>query len=191
MVALIIAALAAAPATAAPERAMVIVPGQQIGKIRIGMPLAQVRAVLGRPTLMNRRLRVGFTRYVEYDWGYGRWTVGFSGRGSAARASLIGTTVRSERTRERVGVGTLQARVQAVYGTGLRCPRGRRMSGNLGTVDAACRLTSRSRTLTYFPTQMMCTDTRYGWNDCPTGKHAPAVYEVLIRSAIAPAPLYH
>ncbi len=93
-----LAAIGAAPSRSAPQRELLIVPGQQIGKVRIGMSFAQVRRALGRPTGVNKRVRAGFGQYVEYDWGYGRWTVGLSGRGTAARVSLIATTLRRERT---------------------------------------------------------------------------------------------
>ena len=45
-----VAATGTAPSEAAPQRELLIVPGQQIGKVRIGMTLVQVRAALGRPT---------------------------------------------------------------------------------------------------------------------------------------------
>ena len=185
--ALAVAALASAPATAAPERTALIVPGQQIGKVRLGMSFAQVRQALGAPTVVNRRERTGFGRYVEYDWGWGRWIVGFSGRGSTLRVSLVATTIARERTRAGVGVGSPLARVRTAYAReGLRCPAERPFG-----IQPACRLRSGSRAVTYFPTEMKCTDPRYGnWYNCPTGKHVPVVYEVLIRSAAAPAPTY-
>ena len=184
----VLAAVAAAPSAAAPKRELLIVPGQQIGKVRIGMSLAQVRRALGRPTGVNKRTRTAFGgTYVEYDWGYGRWTVGLSGRARSLRVSLVATTVRRERTREGVGVGSLLSRVKAVYRrAGLRCPPPR----DFDFTDPACRLVSRSRAVTYFPTQSMCTDTRYSWNDCPTGRHAPGVYEVMVRTPAAVAPTY-
>ena len=182
-----IVAVAAAPSPAAPQRELLIVPGQQIGKVRLGMSFAQVRRALGPPTLVNRRERTGFGRYVEYDWGWGRWIVGFSGRGSTLRVSLVATTIRRERTHAGVGVGSLLARVRTAYARqGLRCPASRPFG-----IQPACRLRSRSRATTYFPTEMKCTDPRYvNWYNCPTGKHVPVVYEVLIRSAAAPAPTY-
>jgi hypothetical protein len=87
-----------------------------IGGIRLGMSLADVVDVLGRPTLVNRRRDYGFgSRYIEYDWGYARWTVGFAGRGNALRVVKIGTTVRAERTPKRVGIGSLVRELLRAY----------------------------------------------------------------------------
>jgi hypothetical protein len=185
-----IAAVAAAPSPAAPQRDLLIVPGQQIGKVRLGMSLFQVRRALGRPTGVNKRMRTGFASYVEYDWDYGRWTVGLSGRAPNLRVSLVATTIERERTREGIGVHALRARVLDAYrGRGLRCPP--LDSYNANHYQRACRLVSRTGATTYFPMKYGCSNPRYGWTNCPTGRHAYAVFEVLIRTAAAAEPAYH
>lgn len=188
--ALAIAALATASATAAPQRELVIIPGQQIGKVRIGMGLAQVRGALGRPTGLNKRQRTAFGEYVEYDWGWGRWTVGLSGRAPNLRVSLIATTTRRERTKERVGVGTPAARVASVYrDRGVRCRTSSIAGGRTFYLDA-CRLPSRTGNITYFALEFECADPRYGRSTCPYGKRIDIVYEVLVRAPSAPKPAY-
>ena len=163
-----------------------IVPGKQIGKVRIGMTFAQVEGVLGRPNVINRSQRTAFGRYVEYDWGWGRWTVGFSGRGGALRVTVVATTLRRERTREGIGVGSVRDRVVRSYGSrGLRCPR--EYNWNRAT---ACRLPTRTGATTYFAVQISCVvDVPPGV--CPTSQQRLVVYEVLIRTAAAPRPAYH
>ena len=178
-------ALVAASAEGAPKRDLLIVPGQQIGKVRIGMSFAQVRRALGRPTGVNKRTRLGFTQYVEYDWGYGRWTVGLSGRSGAMRVSLVATTLRRERTREGAGVGTRIRRVASVYrNRGIRCDS-RLVAGKLSYYDS-CRLRSRTGHVTYFAVAHDCIDPDASY-PCPEDY---LVYEVLIRSQAAPRPTY-
>jgi hypothetical protein len=80
------------------------------------MSFAEVRRVLGRPTLVNRRVDYGFrSRYIEYDWGYTRRTVGFIGRGSDLHAVKIGTTLRAQRTPKRVGIGSRVREILRAY----------------------------------------------------------------------------
>lgn len=103
--ALVAAVAATASAHGAPDRDALIRPGVGIGKVRLGMTQAQVFRTLGRPSVVNRRLNFGFgTRYVEYDWGFGTWTVGLTGRRGDLRVTKIGTTLRRERTARRVGI---------------------------------------------------------------------------------------
>ena len=103
--ALVAAVAATASAHGAVDGDALIRPGVGIGKVRLGMAQAQVFRLLGRPSVVNRRLTYGFgMRYVEYDWGFGTWTVGFTGRRGDLRVSKIGTTLRRERTARRVGV---------------------------------------------------------------------------------------
>ncbi len=186
LAAVLVATLAAAPAQSAPESSLVIVPGKQIGKVRIGMTFAQVKAALGKPTVVNRRQRTGFTRYVEYDWGWGRWTVGFSGRGANLRVSLIGTTLRRERTRDGVGVGTSAQRMRsALRDDGLNCSV---MPADTKTElpHPVCRLGTRARGLTFFQTRTECTD--LDAYHCPPAKRRTYVSQVIVLTSAAPIP---
>ena len=183
--ALTVASLAAAPANAASERTAVIVPGQQIGKVRLGMTFTQVQRFLGRPTVVNRRVRSGFGRYVEYDWGWGEWTVGFSGTGSTLRVSLVATGLSRERTREGIGVGVLERRVVGAYRRrGLRCPKVvvERGQPPFPYEYTVCRLVARNGATTYFRDGCAV--------PCRSGRE-PVVIEVVIRGRGAPRPEYH
>jgi hypothetical protein len=109
-------ALATGTASAAPERDALIRPGVGIGKVRLGMTLAQVRAALGPHTLVNKRQRLGFgQQYLELDWDYGQWLVGLIGRPNRMRVVRIGTLKRTERTARGVGIGTRIQQVRRVF----------------------------------------------------------------------------
>lgn len=112
-------ALAGAAAAAnAPDVQQRIVPGQAIGKVRIGMTLKQVRGVLGAPEAVIKRERRSFARtWVEYSWSFTSWRVGFEVYRGRYRAVSIRASIRGEKTREGVGYGTLGRRVQDVYDT--------------------------------------------------------------------------
>jgi hypothetical protein len=108
--ALIVAAasiLAVGSASATPSRDTLIRPGIGIGKVRLGMTVAQVRRALGRETLVQRRQRFAFgSQYFELDWDYAQWTVGLLGRPGRMRVVSVATQKRTERTARRVGVSS-------------------------------------------------------------------------------------
>jgi hypothetical protein len=109
---------AAGSAAGAGQRDGLVRPGVSIGKVRLGMTPAEVFRVLGRPSLINRRIDHGFgSRYIEYDWDYTRWTVGFAGRADSLRASKIGTTLRTQRTPRGIGVGSRVRDILRAYPT--------------------------------------------------------------------------
>lgn len=113
---LVAAAVAASTAGSAPARDALVRPGAGIGKVRLGMTLAEVRRAVGRPQLLNRRVRAGFGRtYVEYAWDYGALTVGFFARAGRLRAARISTTSPSERTREGLGRGSRPREIARRY----------------------------------------------------------------------------
>jgi hypothetical protein len=130
-----VAALAAAASAAgSSSSALVIRPGVSIGKVRLGMTLPAVRRILGRPDAVSRRESRGFgVRYVEYQWNFGAWRVGFRGRRDDLRAVRVGTTVSTQRTPAGVGVGSNTADVARRYGNRVTCvsrPFGRPDSGD-------------------------------------------------------------
>ena len=117
--------LAVAPASAAPERDTLLRPGIGAGKLRLGMTLTQVRAVLGRPLRVQFRRPAGFRgEYVQYVWGLdAAWEVGFVGRDAADSRAVLVDTSRPERTRGGVGVGSTHRTLQRRLGA--RCYRER------------------------------------------------------------------
>lgn len=116
LIAAVASILAAGSASAAPQRDALIRPGVGIGKVRLGMTLAQVRAALGPHTLVNRRQRLGFgSQYLELDWDNGQWLVGLIGRPGRMRVVRIATLKRTERTARGVGIGTRLQQVRRVF----------------------------------------------------------------------------
>ena len=113
--------VAFASAGAALERDELIRPGVGIAKIRLGMSAAQLRAAMGRPlSVLPQKALFGRTA-VEWQYGYGAYTVRLEGRRNALRVVRVTTTVFKERTREGFGVGTLESRLQQALGSRLRC----------------------------------------------------------------------
>lgn len=98
-------------------------PGKGIGKVELGMTETQVRRALGTPQAVIRK-RVGFGRVsVEWQYDFAQWTVRLVGRPEALRVVSVGTMVRSERTPEGFGVGTLERTLRRRYGRAIRCER--------------------------------------------------------------------
>jgi hypothetical protein len=114
--ALAAAALAVGSASATPTRDTLIRPGQGIGKVDLGMTIAQVRAALGRPGAVVRRQEIAFGgEYVELQWAQGAWTVGFRTRANRLRAVRVATQNTTQRTRHGLGMGSRPRRIVAVY----------------------------------------------------------------------------
>jgi hypothetical protein len=114
--ALAAAALAVGSAGAAPSRDTLIRPGQGIGKVNLGMTVAQVRAALGRPASTVRREEIAFGgEYVELQWAEGVWTVGFRTRAGTLRVVRVATAKTTQRTRQRLGIGSRPRHLVAVY----------------------------------------------------------------------------
>lgn len=125
LAALTFVGLLSSPSAAAnPEARAAVIPGKGIGSVGLGMSLAQVRRALGQPTLAVRRLILpSGGRYVEYSWevdgprGIDTWTVGLrsGGKGQSLRVVRVATTLRSQRTREGLGVGSRPRAIVARY----------------------------------------------------------------------------
>lgn len=117
-IALLVAVIAVGTAAAAtPHVQQRIVPGVSIGKIKMGMTLAEVRKVLGAPESVITEEQRGFGRlYREYSWNLTEWRIGFDVQRGRARVVTIGTSTRAERTAEAIGPGTPQARLGKLRG---------------------------------------------------------------------------
>lgn len=112
----------AGSAGASPSSTLVIRPGVSIGKIRLGMTIPEATRVLGRARIVGRRETRGFgIRYVEFQWNYASWRIGFRGRAGEERAVRIGTTLRSERTPAGIGVGSNTKDMVRRYGGRISC----------------------------------------------------------------------
>jgi hypothetical protein len=157
LVALLVAGLAAAIVTAggaagARSATAVIRPGVGIGPIRLGMSSAQVRRALGRPAYA-RGSRAGFDRLlIEYSYWPDGYTVHLLRRAGRTRVVSVETTLRTQRTRGGLGVGT-SARRLAKELPGARCRELRpppTPPSTLPTWRPACVLTSSRGTETVF-----------------------------------------
>ena len=121
-IALAASAIAAGSAVGSSSSTLVIRPGVSIGKVRLGMTLPQVRRVLGPPETVSRRESRGFGfRYVEYQWHYGTWRVGFRGRADRLSAVRVGTTLSTQRTPAGIGAGSDTRDVARGYGDRVSC----------------------------------------------------------------------
>ena len=118
-----LAGAVAIPAGATVQRDSLIRPGVGIGKLRLGMTPAQVRAAMGRP-LAVVPLQGSFGRAaVEWQYDYGAYTARLEGRRNALRVTAVATTVTRERTQDGLGVGTLESRLERAYAGRIRCER--------------------------------------------------------------------
>jgi hypothetical protein len=119
---------AVASASAEPQRSLPIRIGQGIGPINLGMTGAQVYRALGRPRTVVERRTIAGRPYVELEYGYGLWSVGFLGRKGQRRVVLVLTALPRHRTPQGLGVNTPMRRVVRV----LRDAR-RRLCDDRGT----------------------------------------------------------
>ena len=140
---LVLAAAAALPAGAAPQRDLLIRPGVGIGKVRLGMTVPQLRAAMGRPlAVLPQEARFG-RQAVEWQYGYGAYMVRLEGRRNALRVVGVSTTILKERTPEGFGVGTLESRVERAFAGRIRCERLR--TGTIGGSDHTILVLDRNR----------------------------------------------
>jgi hypothetical protein len=86
---------------------LTIYPGVGIGKVKLGMTKAQVARALGKDSLVNDRATYNGTQYVELGWNFSAWSIAFARTGSTLRVVQVSTTLRSQKTPARVGIGTL------------------------------------------------------------------------------------
>jgi hypothetical protein len=113
----------AASAGASTQRDALIRPGVGIGKVKLGMTLAQVRAAWGRPQAHTVETLPRGGRTIELQYNFGAYTATLTGRPGRETVSSISTTLRKEKTRQGMGPGALERRVQRVYRGEVRCER--------------------------------------------------------------------
>jgi hypothetical protein len=109
----VVAALAFAGGASATEST--IYPGVGIGKVKLGMTLAQVKHVLGPGAIVNDRETVNGSPFVELGWNFNAWTVGILG----SRAVSVATALRGQRTATRIGPGTFWLKLVKAYPGGV------------------------------------------------------------------------
>jgi hypothetical protein len=136
---IVLAATALVPAASAVEAT--VTPGVGIGKVRIGMTRAQVERVLGHDKQLSERAPVAGTTYLEYDWDFASWSVGFVQRGGSLRVSQVGTSLHAQRTTSGVGVGSTFKAVARAYPQAV-CRNYYVSMGSRATTDPTERATS-------------------------------------------------
>jgi hypothetical protein len=179
-----------ASADAAPQRDVLIRPGSGIGKVRLGMSLAQVRAAWGRPqaTIVSQERGA---RRLELQYDYAAYVVTLLGEPRREHVVGIGTTLAKERTAQGLGVGSLERRLQGAFRSRLHCDRldvvyaPRSSIPILGSNARDCTLGASSGPHTVFTSKIRL---RYAWDQHPPedwSKEA-RVTEIVIRAPEPP-----
>lgn len=181
-----VGALGASAAGAEPARDALIRPGVSIGELRLGMTFDAVRTALGRHTEVVERRRLGFgSTYVEYGWSARTWRVGLLGRGAKAKVVKVATSIRRERTRSGVGVGSTIRALQRRLGA--RCWGAH---DNVRYGARLCYVGRRGQAKTVFQLQRACALPPGSYYVCPEEKLDWVIYEVEIAEpAILPPEL--
>ena len=103
----LVVALMAGGASSAPTRDTLVRPGVGIGKLRLGMTLKESLRALDRPVVFEVvRLREERLRYLQYRTRDNLWRIAVFGPRGRERLARISSSVRKERTRGGIGVGT-------------------------------------------------------------------------------------
>lgn len=116
----IVALVAVGAAAGSPER---IQPAIGVGKVRLGMTAADVRAALGKPDVVFSRQGSFGRRASEWQYDVSAYVITFTGPAARLRVSAVATTDRRQRTPEGIGAGSLETAVQRTYGARLRCAK--------------------------------------------------------------------
>ena len=174
----------AASASGSTERDALIRPGVGIGKVRLGMTLAQVRAAWGAPQAVTVGKRKGGGRTVELQHDFAAYVATLSGLRGHERVIAVGTTLAKERLPQGVGVGSLERRLQRVFRSDLHCELVPISPGSTVIFASArrrCTLGDRRRRHTVFASGLHL---RYPWDARPVADWArlARVMEVVVRA---------
>ena len=173
-----------ASAGASTQRDALIRPGVGIGKVRLGMTLAQVRAAWGRPYAMTTALLPRRGRTIELQYDFAAYVVTLRGLPGRESVVAVSTTLAKERLRQNIGVGSLERRLERVFRGELRC-EGLPVNRVAGAVTAGarrrCTLGDRDRQHTVFTSGIQM---RYPWDARPVGDwtRLARVMEVTVRA---------
>jgi hypothetical protein len=149
-----------ASASAAPQRDALIRPGIGIGKVRLGMSLAQVRAAWGKPQAVTAGRRGRGARRLELQYDFAAYVVTLHGSPGRERVVSVSTTLAKERTIQRLGVGSAERRLQRVLRGQLRCDQLDTVIQRRSTIPVLrtnrreCTLGERGRPQTAFVSRM-------------------------------------
>ena len=101
-----------ASAAAATQRDSLIRPGVGIGKVKLGMTIAQVRAAWGPARARTLETQPRGSREIELQYDFAAYTVRLVGRPKRERVVSVATTLRREKTHQGVGVGPFEQRLR-------------------------------------------------------------------------------
>jgi hypothetical protein len=87
------------------------------------MTLAQVRAAWGRPQAVSTETQERGGRLIELQYDFAAYVVTLSGLPQRERVVSIATTLMKEKTRQGLGPGSSERRVQRLLRGELRCER--------------------------------------------------------------------
>ncbi len=180
MVAVVVAVTAGLGA-ASPARDALIRPDVGIGQVHLGMRLEAVRHVLGKPTAVTKRRRLGFgSQCVEYSWGAApARRVGVLGRAGDQRVELVGTRLGRQKTSSGVGVGSTFAAARRRLGA--TCRKNTKPGALL--FNAFCFTGRAGTTQTIFSFYGTCNLPPRTAIVCPTNRRTYTLYEVAVGTA--------
>jgi hypothetical protein len=173
---------------ASTQRDALIRPGVGIGKVRLGMTLAQVRAAWGRPYAVQITPHQRGARTIELQYDFAAYVVTLVGLPRRERVVAVATTLAKERLRQDVGVGSLELRLLRVFRGELHCDR-LPVSPETRSIYAGarrrCTLGDREGRHTVFTSWL---HPRYPWDNRPVEDWArqARVMEVQVRGPGAP-----
>jgi hypothetical protein len=178
----------AAGASASTQRDALIRPGVGIGKVRLGMTLAQVRAAWGRPYAVQTTPHERGARTIELQYDFAAYAVTLVGLPQRERVVAVSTTLAKERLRSDVGVGSLERRLLRVFRAELHCdvlPVNRDARNPLPVIWAGatrrCVLGQRNERHTVFVSRV---HPRWPWDARPIAEwlKLARVVEVVVRA---------
>jgi hypothetical protein len=107
-VVLLLGTLTASGAGATSAPVILVEPGASIGKVRLGMTIAQARRAVGRAFVLDDVDRVpnDTLRLLQYRTRDERWTVAFFGSPGLERVARVVSSAPRTRTKSGIGVGT-------------------------------------------------------------------------------------
>jgi hypothetical protein len=183
-----IALLLATSASGSTQRDELIRPGVGIGKVRLGMTLAQVRAAWGAPQAVAIRTRKRGERIVELQYEFAAYVATLSGLRGHERVIAVGTTLARERLPQGVGVGSPERRLQRVFRGELHCeilPVEPGTAVFFASARRRCTLGDRHGRHTVFTSGLHL---RYPWDARPVADWArlARVKEVVVRASGTP-----
>jgi hypothetical protein len=170
-----VVAVAGVAAVSASATEATIIPGVGVGKVKLGMTQAQVLRLLGKDYAVNERATVRGAAYRELQWNFASWSVGLLQTGKTWRVVQVGTTVRGQRTPNKIGAGSTLKSVLRAF-PHVMCGKQYRAPTAFGPPSVGLMLVQKGGLQTVF------------WVSAPTraGTGTWRVYETTVRQSFRP-----